>query len=108
MKKHVKEVGHGFELSMAVTLTVIAEAINSPDASANGQARAGRVLGEVIAAGRAERFEQIDILETMVSTGAEVTRMFPLFDALVMRVGVPAVADIIRKELQAVPRGGAS
>lgn len=108
MNKPVKDVGHGFDLSMAAALTVIAEAINSPDASANGQARARRVVSEVIAAGRVERFEQIDILETMVSTGAEGTRMFPMFDALVMRIGVHAVADIIRKELQAVPRGGAS
>lgn len=106
MNKHIKEVGDGFELSMAAALTVIAEAINSPDASAYGQARARRVISEVIAAGRAGRFEQIDILETMVSTSVEATRMFPMFDALVRRVGVHAAADIIKKELRAAPPGG--
>lgn len=108
MKEHFKDKSGEFLLSMAATLVVIAEAIRSPDAGADGKARAQRVIDEVMAAGRAARFEQTDILETLLASGAEASRLLRMCDDLVRCVGATVVAAIIRKQLDAAPRGGAS
>lgn len=108
MNKHIRPDEDGFDFSMAASLALIADAIHSPDAGTDGKARSRSVVSEVIAAGRAERFVQIDILETMVSSGADAARLLPLFDALVMRVGTHVVAGIIQKGLLAARHGGAA
>ena len=105
MKEHVKEKDGELLLSMAATLVVIAEAIRSPDAGADGKVRARRVIEEVMAAGRAEKFAQTDILETMLASGAEAPRLLQMCDDLVRCVGAAVVVAIIQKQLGAIPRG---
>jgi len=108
VKEHFKEKDGEFLLSMAATLVVIAEAIRSPDAGADGKARAQRVIDEVMAAGRTARFEQTEILETMLASGAEAARLLRMCDDLVRCVGAAVVIAIIQRQLGAIPRRGAA
>ena len=108
MKEHFKEKDGEFLLSMAASLVVIADATRSPDAGADGKVRAQRVINEVMAAGRAARFEQTDILETLLAAGAETPRLLRMCDDLVRCIGPAVVVAIIRSQLGAIPHGGAA
>lgn len=99
MKAHFTKRGGEYLLSLAATLVVVADAIHSPDAGADGKVRAARVIDQVMAAARAAKFEQADILETMLAARAHATRLIPIFDALVARVGSQKVVDIIQQGL---------
>jgi len=99
MKAHFTKRGGEYLLSLAATLVVVADAIHSPDAGADGKARAARVIEQVMAAARAAKFEQADILETMLAARAHATRLIPVFDALVGRVGSQKVVEIIQQGL---------
>ncbi|ATQ78308.1 hypothetical protein CR152_30200 [Massilia violaceinigra] len=61
-----------------------------------------------MAAARAARFEQADILETMLLSGADAARVLPMCDALVQRLGAEVVIKIIRIGLDDVSPGDAS
>ncbi|MDM5178486.1 hypothetical protein PO883_14910 [Massilia sp. DJPM01] len=108
MKKHFQKHGDEYLLSPAATLMMVADAIHCPDAATQGKARARRVLNATMAAARAAKFEQADILETMLLSGANAARVLPVCDALVTRLGAQAVIDIIRNGLGDVSQGGAA
>jgi len=99
MKAHITKHDGEYVLSLAATLVVVADAIHSPDAGAEGKIRAARVIEQVMAAARAAKFEQADILETMLAAHAHATRLIPVFDALVARVGSQKVVEIIQQGL---------
>lgn len=99
MKAHFTKRGGEYLLSLAATLVLVADAIYSPDAGADGKARAARVIEKVMTAARAVKFEQVDILETMLADRAHASRLIPVFDALVTRVGSQQVVEIIQQGL---------
>ncbi|MEW6023568.1 MAG: hypothetical protein AB1807_15675 [Pseudomonadota bacterium] len=99
MKAHFTKRGGEYLLSLAATLVVVADAIHSPDSGAEGKVRAACVIDQVMAAARAAKFEQADILETMLAARAHATRLIPVFDALVGRVGSQKVVEIIQQGL---------
>jgi hypothetical protein len=104
MTKHFQEAGGEYLLSAAATLTLIADAIHSPDAGPAGKVRAKRVIDEVMAAARATRFGQADILETMLSTRTDPVRLLPLFEEVVKHVNSWVIAEIVQRGLAVVPR----
>jgi hypothetical protein len=87
---------------------LVADAITSLDTTAEGKARAQMVIDKVFAAARAAKFEQTDILETMLMSGAHVARRLQLCDALVKRVGSNAILSIVRQSLSSADEGGAA
>lgn len=97
MKKYFREQGGQYMVSGAALLWLTSNAINSPDAGAEGKARARRVVAEVIAAGRAARFEKAEILETMLVNGAHASRLLPLGDELIQRIGLDAFMGALRR-----------
>ena len=99
MNVHFTKRGGEYLLSLAATLVMVADAIHSPDAGADGKVRAARVIDQVMAAARVAKFEQADILETMLAARAHAARLIPIFDALVARVGSHKVVDIIKQGL---------
>ncbi|MFB9242393.1 hypothetical protein IV454_16220 [Massilia antarctica] len=108
MKTHFQKHGDEYLLSPAATLMMVADAIHCPDAAPQGKARASRVLNATMAAARAAKFEQADILETMLLSGADAARVLPMCDALVQRLGPRVVIDIIRNGLSDVRQGDGS
>lgn len=108
MRKHFQKHGDEYLLSPAATLFMVADAINCPDAGPQGKVRASRVLNATMEAARAARFEQADILETMLLSGADAARVLPMCDALVQRLGADVVIKIIRSGLDDVSPGGAA
>ena len=105
MKEHIKKHGDEYLLSPAATLTLISEAIHSPDSGPEGKVRSKRVIDQVMSAARGAMFQQADILETMLASNAKPARLLPLFDALVECVGAWRVAQITQEAL-ADARGG--
>ena len=99
MNKHFKKHGDEYLLSPAATLTQIARAIHAPDAGPAGTARSRRAIEQVIAAARAEKFEQLDILETLLAADVDGKRLLPVFDALVKCVGSWRVTQIVQQAL---------
>lgn len=106
MSQHVTKRGDDYLLSMPATLAVIADAVHDPDAGAAGKVQARRVLDDVIAAARTTKFEQVDILETLLSVRTPVARLLPVFESLVGRVGAEAIVAIIQRGLRTTPYGG--
>lgn len=107
MSKHIKKLGGEYVLSMAATLVLVAGAIHDPDAGPAGTERARRVLEQVLAIARTEKFEQLDILETMLAADVDGKRLLPVLDALVKCVGAARVARIVQQGLSEA-RGDAS
>lgn len=99
MKRHVKKHGDEYLLSPAATLTLIACAVHDPEAGPAGTARARRTIDQVVAVARVEKFEQLDILETMLAAEVDGKRLLPVFDALVKCVGAWRVTQIVRQVL---------
>lgn len=97
MKKYFTKIDGEDMVSMAGLLWMTSNAINHPDAGFEGKARARRVVDEVIAAGRAVRFERAEILETMLVGGAPALRLLPLCDELIQRIGTEAFLDALRR-----------
>lgn len=97
MKKYFKQEGGQYMVSGAALLWLTSDAINSPEAGAEGKARARRVVEEVISAGRTARFEKAEILETMLVNGAPASRLLPLGDELIQRIGLDAFMESLRR-----------
>jgi hypothetical protein len=105
MKQHFRKHDDEYLLSPAAALVMVADAIHSPDAGLAGKARAKQVLDDALAAARCAKFEQVDILETLLASRAHVTRLLPIFDALVKCVGSSLVASLMQRALNSVPPG---
>ena len=97
MTQYFKKIDGEDMVSMAVLLWMTSDALNHPDASSEGKARARRVVDEVIAAGRAARFEKAEILETMLVGGAPALRLLPLCDELIQRIGTETFLHALRR-----------
>lgn len=108
MSKHVSEFEDGYLLSPAATLAVIADATINDSANQIGQARARRVIEDVMVAAREAKFEQVDILDTMVSTGTSAARLLPFFDSLVKRVGAERIVNILQRAVASISKGDAA
>lgn len=97
MSKHFIQKGDEYLLSPAAVLVMTSDAIRSSDTSSAGKERSLSIITQVMAVARRMRFEQADVLETMLLFGADPTRLLPLCDALVQRIGGWAVVAIVRR-----------
>jgi hypothetical protein len=82
-----KTNGDDYLLSPAAVLALASDAIHSRDTGLAGKIRGKLIVEEVIAAAREARFEQVDIVETMLLSGAPPSRLLPLCRALTARIG---------------------
>lgn len=91
-KHHEQYLSSGCDL-----LLLSSDAINCPEPDAAGKAYALRVVEEVIAAGRAAKYEKAEILETLLVSGAPAERLLPLSMELLKRIGTDAFFDALER-----------
>jgi hypothetical protein len=104
-----KKSGDDYLFSPAAVLVLASDAIHSRDTDLSGKIRGKLIVEEVMSAARAAKFEQADILETMLLSGAPGAKLLPLCRALTARIGGEAFAAALhRAGLNVQLLGGAS
>lgn len=108
MSKHFVQDGDHYLLSPAAVLVMTSDAIRSADTTVAGKERSMRVISQVMEVARRMKFEQADILETMLLFGGEPARLLPMCDALVQHIGGWAVVAIVKRIAASDAAGGAA
>jgi hypothetical protein len=104
-----KKRGEEYLFTPAAVLVMASDAIHSRDTGLAGKIRGKLIVEEVIAAARAAKFEQADVLETLLLSGAPGTRLLPICRALTARIGGEAFTAALRRAgLNLQPFGGQS